>query len=122
MSGQAQGGGLMKSFSTTITRIAIDKKLEALELYGRFFEYKAMTDYWVKRISGLKFPCPAVFVCGGDTYRFEATGYRELPFKTLFGYVREILEENHSRETLKRGVFAITCVRPQQKTLSEVSG
>jgi len=55
-------------FSTTIKRGYWEEKLESVKEKGYFYEYKADTPFWHKRISNLKnnLPVEGVFLIGSE--------------------------------------------------------
>jgi len=62
-------------FSTTIKREYWEEKLESVKEKGYFYEYKADTPFWHKRISKLKdnLPVEGVFLIGSEVKRVVIT-------------------------------------------------
>ena len=62
-------------FSTTIKRKYWKEKLESVKRKGYFYEYKADTPFWHKRISKLKdnLPAEGVFLVGSEVKRVIIT-------------------------------------------------
>ncbi|MFA5217028.1 hypothetical protein [Sulfuricurvum sp.] len=58
-------------FSTTLKKIHWDKKKKSLETYGHFYEYKSMTDHWIKRLKNIQLPVDAVFLVGQVSHRLK---------------------------------------------------
>ena len=62
-------------FSTTIKRRYWEEKLESIKEKRYFYEYKADTPFWHKRISKLKdnLPAEGVFLVGSEVKRVVIT-------------------------------------------------
>ena len=62
-------------FSTTIKREYWEEKLESVEQRGYFYEYKADTPFWHKRLSKLRenLPTEGVFLVGSEVKKVVIT-------------------------------------------------
>jgi len=62
-------------FSTTIKREYWEEKLESVKEKGYFYEYKADTPFWHKRLSKLRenLPAEGVFLVGSEVKRVVIT-------------------------------------------------
>lgn len=62
-------------FSTTIKREYWEEKLESVKQRGYFYEYKADTPFWHKRLSKLRdnLPAEGVFLVGSEVKRVVIT-------------------------------------------------
>ena len=62
-------------FSTTIKREYWEEKLESVKEKGYFYEYKADTPFWHRRLSKLKenLPAEGVFLVGSEVKRVVIT-------------------------------------------------
>jgi len=72
-------------FSTTIKRKYWEEKLESVKTNGYFYEYKADSPFWHKRISKLKdcLPVEGVFLIGCEVRRVMITEILRLPFNDV---------------------------------------
>ena len=78
-------------FSTTIKRKYWEEKLESVKQRGYFYEYKADTPFWHKRLSKLRenLPAEGVFLVGSEVKRVVIT-------EILRVHVRQIPEKYKS--------------------------
>jgi len=78
-------------FSTTIKRKYWKEKLESVKRKGYFYEYKADTPFWHKRLSKLRdnLPAEGVFLVGSEVKRVVIT-------EILRGHIHQIPEKYES--------------------------
>ncbi len=60
----------MNKFMTTIKQMYFDMKMEDLEAFGYFEEYKDLTRFWKRRYIHLSPPTEAAFLIGSEIHRF----------------------------------------------------
>lgn len=94
-----------KKLTTTITRAAFAEKMRQVAEEGEFVEYKRISDYWKRRVDGVKFPTEMVFLVGASPYRLTAVSVEEVELGTIPEYAREIVSKGYGGEF----VYAITC-------------
>lgn len=99
-------GKNQKKIATTITRYAMNKKLEHQTRKGWFIEYKEIGPKWDKKLSGLTFPCQIVFLVGNGPYRFYCHALRTVKFWEMEEWVQEFFRR---QSTPKKDYYALLC-------------
>lgn len=74
----------MPSFSSTIRRVHMERKLSDIRASGYFVERNSIDAHWAPRLLKLRehLPAPAVFLCGRVVYRYVITDIRIEPRPT----------------------------------------
>ena len=83
-------------FSTTIKRKYWEEKLDSVKQKGYFYEYKADTPFWHKRLSKLQdnLPAEGVFLIGSEVKRVVITEI----LRSLACYIPEKYESMFNTE------------------------
>lgn len=82
----------MTGFSTTIKQKYWDRKKADIDSQGFFFEYKDTSDYWNKRLSGLKLPVKGNFLVGKKPHKVTVRAVVQVRRKNIPEQYRDALE------------------------------
>ncbi len=65
-------------FTTTIKQVYFDMKMNDLNVFGYFDEYKDATPFWKTRFAHLSPPTDAIFLVGSKVHRFTLIDKKEI--------------------------------------------